>query len=299
MGIILGGLLGSYAGVNGWRYAYGVGFLLGLFSLINFIRKATEPERGRFEPEFADFKGDIDYNYKITLTNLIQLFKVKSIIAILISVLASGIASSTLGNWGIYYLTLKINNGDTGLYATTLYLLAGMGSLPGAIIGGRLGDSFYRSGKPKGRVLVPMSGLTIGILLMLGFYLIPFSTASTFQVTLSWIFFIIIGLLGYFFTTFNVGNQFAIYSEVCVPELRSTANALNGLMVNTGGIIGNLLLSSLIERNISWLPFAISLVLFIWLFGSIFWIIPYFYYPKELKICRELMEERRKELDKR
>jgi phosphotransferase system glucose/maltose/N-acetylglucosamine-specific IIC component len=99
------------------------------------------------------------------------------------------------------------------------------------------------------------------------------------------------------FSTFSVGNQFAIYSEVCLPEVRSTANAMNGLMVNIGGIIGNLLLSSLIENNLSWLPIAVSLVLFVWLAGTFLWIITYFYYPKESKNCSDILLERRKELE--
>ena len=74
---------------------------------------------------------------------------------------------------------------------------------------------------------------------------------------------------------------------------------MNGLMVNIGGIIGNLLISSLIEKNISLLPFALSIVLFIWLIGALFWIIPYFKYPKESKMCRETLLERRKELEKK
>jgi len=74
---------------------------------------------------------------------------------------------------------------------------------------------------------------------------------------------------------------------------------MNGLMVNIGGIIGNLLLSSLIERNMSWLPIAISLVLFIWLIGSFLWIIPYFYYANESKLCSDILLERRKELEKK
>lgn len=99
--------------------------------------------------------------------------------------------------------------------------------------------------------------------------------------------------------TFSSGNQFAIYSEVCLPELRSTANAMNGLMVNIGGIIGNLLISSLIERNMSLLPIAVFLVLFIWFIGTFLWIIPYFYYPKESKDCSDILLERRKELEKK
>lgn len=298
MGLIFGGILGTYtAGPLGWRLAYILGFILGIFILFDYIFEGIEPERGRAEPEFEDFKGEINYNFKITFNNLIELFRRKSIIAILVYVLCSGLATSTLGTWGIFYINSKIVHTDGELAATTIYLLAGAGALPGTIIGGRLGDLYFNKGKVKGRAIISLIGVIIGVLFTLIFYLTPFFTANTFQIILSWIFFIIFGFLGYMFSTFSVGNQFAIYSEVCLPEVRSTVNAMNGLMVNIGGIIGNLLISSLIERDLSWLPIAVSLVLFIWLIGTLLWIVPYFYYPKESKECSNILIERRKELE--
>ena len=300
MGLITGGLLGNYtAGPLGWRLAYILGFILGIFTLLNYIFEGIEPERGRAEPQFEDFKGEINYNYKITLNSLVELFRKKSIAAILIYVLCSGLATSTLGTWGIFYINSKIGGANAEIAATTLYLLAGAGALPGTIIGGKLGDLYLSKGKIKGRAIISLIGVIFGVLCTLIFYLTPFFTATLLQIIFSWIFFIIIGFLGYMFSTFSVGNQFAIYSEVCLPEVRSTANAMNGLMVNIGGIIGNLLLSSLIERNMSLLPIAISLVLFIWLMGTFLWIIVYFYYAKESKKCSDILLERRKELEKK
>ena len=221
----------------------------------------------------------------------------QAIAAILIYVLCSGLATSTLGIWGIFYISSKMVDVNGGLAATTIYLLAGAGSLPGTIIGGRLGDLYFSKGKFKGRAIISLTGVILGVLFTLIFYLTPFFTANTFQIIFSWIFFVIIGYLGFFFVAFSSGNQFAIYSEVSLPEVRSTANAMNGLMVNLGGIIGNLLISSMIERNMSLLPFAIFVVLIIWLSGSLFWIIPYFYYPNELKECRNILLKRRLDLE--
>ena len=298
-GIIVGGLLGNYAGPNGWRFAYGIGGVLGLLTVYGYISSGIDPERGRIEPEFEDFPHLINYDYKITFNNFVQLLKRKSISAILIYLICAGIANGTLGIWAIFYLRTKINDVNAGLITTTIYLLAGAGALPGTILGGKFGDAFYKAGKLKGRVLLSMGGIILGVLCFLGFYLIPFYTATPLQIIFSGIFFISIGFLGFFFTSFCAGNIYAIYSEVCAPELRSTVNALNGLMVNIGGIIGNLLFSSLIERDLSLLPFAISLVLLIWLFSTTFWIIPYIFYPKESMELRYTMAERRKELEKK
>lgn len=298
MGIIFGGLLGNYGGPLGWRFAYGLGFFLGILSLIFYILKGIEPERLRSEPEFEDYKGEIKYTYKITFSNLKQLFRKKSIRALLISVLCSGIANATLGTWAIFYLNTKISTMDSELIVTTIYILAGSGALPGSIIGGRLGDYYFKKGKLKARALISIIGLVVGIFLLMIYYLLPFFTETVVQVIFSWILFLILGYLGSFFTSLAMGNQFAIYSEVSLPEVRSTANALNGLIANIGGIIGNLTISSLIESDISFLPYAILLVLIIWLCGTFFWIIPYYYYPRESKECKVILLERRVQMDK-
>ncbi|MFX0043652.1 MAG: MFS transporter [Candidatus Hodarchaeota archaeon] len=298
IGIILGGLLGSYTGPGGWRYAYGLGALLGILTVIHYSLSGIEPIRASAEPEFMDIKGSIEYDYKLTINNLGNLLKRKSVVGILLVVLFTAIASSTLGTWAIFYLSTKIPGINAELTATTIYLLAALGSLPGSIIGGKFGDKYFHSEKINGRILISFIGHLLGALCLMGFYLIPFFIETTIQVILSWIFFLFIGFFGYMFASFQVGNQFAIYSEVCIPELRNTANAMNGLMVNIGGIIGNLLISFLIYQNKSFLPFALMLVLIIWLIGVVFWIIPYYNYPKEFKECKEAMITKRKALEK-
>ncbi|KKL05459.1 hypothetical protein LCGC14_2605800, partial [marine sediment metagenome] len=88
----------------------------------------------------------------------------------------------------------------------------------------------------------------------------------------------------FFLAFFSTGNQFAIFSDVTPPKLRGTVNSLSGVMTNVGGIVGNLLVSTLIQTNIQMISISIAIVLVIWLFGSILWIIPYYYYPKELRL---------------
>lgn len=299
MGLIFGGLLGTYAGPNGWRFAYGLGALFGFLALLRYFLVAIAPERGRAEPEFNGFEGQINYNYKITFKDLIQLFKKKTIASILIANIFCGVAMSTLSYWGIYYLTLKLNIADAGFYATTLFLLAGIGNLPGTIIGGRIGDSSLKSGKIRGRISLSFSSLIMGILCLMAFYLVPFYMNNLGEIIFSVIFFLIIGFLGFFLTSLRVGNISSIYSEICAPESRSIANALSGLTFNVGGIIGNLILSSMIENDLSILSDAVLLVFIIWLFGSFLWIFAYIHYPKESRECRELLLQRKEELEKK
>ncbi|MFX0040853.1 MAG: MFS transporter [Promethearchaeota archaeon] len=292
-GLILGNGLGIMMGItfnnifkqNGWRFAFLFLVLINILILSTYSWIAIQPERGRTDSEFADFPGIINYNYRITKNHLVQLANTKSIIGILLSVLCGGIATSTLANWGIYFLTLKFGNST---FAAITYLIVGTAALPGAVIGGKISDYFYKNKKRNNRFLISIMSIIIGSISLLGFYLVHINY---------WILFLPLGIIGYFFTSFNSGTQYAIYSEVCIPELRSTANALNGLMLNIGGICGNLLVSVIVYQNILFLSYSILLVLLVWLIGSLFWILPWIFYTKDYQRRNRIMIKKRVELE--
>ena len=256
VGIIIGG-------ITGWRIGFMLGAIIGMIVLSVYYIHGIDPEYRIVKQVETDLKEKTPYNYKITGKDVLDLFKIKSVSAILISVFCSGLAIFTLGNWAIFYLTNKVNN---EAWATFLYIFAGLGALPGAIIGGKLGDKYHHLFHNRGRMFVSFLGLLIGISFLIGFYIYAF---------------LALGIIGYFFTYFAVGNQFAIYTEVCIPRLRSTVNGLNSLVLNLGGITGNLVLSALIQNNIVMLNIYIVIVLVFWLLGSFMWTLLYFYYPYE------------------
>ena len=288
-GLIWGAIF-AFAGAPGWRIAYIFVTILSLLALDLYRRVGFDPERGRAETAFEDFEGAINYDYKITMKNVGQILRKKSLLALLISILLTGIATSTLGLWTIYYFTYFKFDGNKQI-ATALYIGVMVSSLPGNIVGGRLGDKYFKEGKPRGRVMISLSGLFVGIILQMIFFLMPLTTP------ISWVIFIPLGIIQAFLCAVAAGNRFAIYSEVCTPELRSTVNSMHVMMLNAGGVIGNLVLASMVQTNPALMPTAIALVLSIWLIGSTFWIVPYFTYPKEARECDELMGDRRKELE--
>ncbi len=265
IGILIGGLIG-------WRIGYGLGFLLGIVFIFVYYMIGIDVKRDIKEPNM-----DAQYDYKITFQKLISLFKTKSISGIFFAVLYSGIAISTLANWGIYYLQNKLGVKSVAL---GFYLIAGLGALPGAIVGGKLGDKLHHIVSHRGRYVVSLSGLVIGILFLLIFY----SYISELSLL------IIFGFLGYFFFSFAIGNQFAIYSEVCSSELKGLANAINGVMLNFGGILGNIMLSILIQEGSAGLSLAIWMVLIIWLSGTSFWVISFLFYPFESMKKKNVLE---------
>jgi MFS family permease len=256
-GMLLGSLFGNLSFGAGWRLAYCSASIIAVVPLLGFFLFGTIPRRKSDEYSF--------YTYRLEIKEAFAILKKKSIAGILGTVLGSWIAMSTLATWSIFFLSSDLGNNSL---ATLTFLIAGLGALPGAIIGGRLGDKQYKMGKGHSRIKISFLGTIHGTICFMLFYF--FSSLFFF------------GTLGYFLTAFSIGNQFALYSELVSSKFRSTINALNGIMMNTGGIIGNLLLSSLIRENIAFLQGALLFVLIIWAVSSLLWIFPYLFYKKDI-----------------
>ncbi len=268
-GLILGNGIGIIVGsILHWRIAFISGFCISMTLIIIFFIKALDLRQNTINS--GDHLKPNNYNYKLSRQDLIPLSKMRSVVGILFFALTGGLVISTLGNWGIFILSSNLGNLDL---AIIIYLIIGIAALPGTIIGGKINDRLFRIRKHQLRFLVAMIGVLCGSLSLIIFYIFPFPILL---LTLPF------GFIGYFFTSFTTGTQFAVYSEVCLPETRSTANALNGLMVNLGGICGNFLLSIIIYQEGLFIQNAVFLILFVWMAGSFLWLFPIFYYKKDI-----------------
>jgi hypothetical protein len=71
---------------------------------------------------------------------------------------------------------------------------------------------------------------------------------------------------------------------------------MNGIAASLGGVIGNLMIFIIIGATNDW-NLAVILILTVAFIGSFFWLITYSYYPQDSKNLRELMTERRREIN--
>ncbi|MFX0100624.1 MAG: MFS transporter [Candidatus Hodarchaeota archaeon] len=288
-GMLIGSLIGGI-GLTSWRYAYSFGAVLISGSIIIYSIFGYDPKRGSSDPEFVNLAENISYGYKMSFDSIKNILKSKTILLSFISVICLNIAHTTLGVWGIPFLNSKINPESNSLFATLLVVLSGFGGLFGSIIGGRVGDSLYKKKKSRGRILLSTFVVIIGELAYITFYLIiPYDKSSTVSGILSFTMMMIFGLIGSFFVFMRTGNVYAIYSECCLPEERAIANSFNGLMVQVGGIIGNIIVFFLVDNS---LLLAISVILTIGLLSSLPQALMYITCNKEARACRDIMEQR-------
>jgi len=277
-----------------WRFVYILASILGIWPTIAYGIKGIDPKHGESEPELEDYKDFIDYDFKITLRTLGSIFSKKTVFGILMIVLATTLTNSALGNWAItYWRDFKIGIGVSNpeFLAVLIYIIAGLGAIPGNLIGGRIGDRFYREGRIKGRIYISILGMITGLFCLIAFYLLPFPSETLTETIFSTLIFVCIGFMGYLLTGFPPANMYAMLSEVCIMEHRSSANSFYGLMMNIGATVGNPLFTFLLTNYDH--QFAMMFMFLFWVIGLVFWILPYKYYPKEAKECRELIKERR------
>jgi len=292
-------LFSYFLGPLGWRFTKGLIAILGFLDVVLYIYIGIEPERGRVEPEFQDFDGIIEYDYKITFSKFKKLLRKKTIAGIFLYILVSMICVGPLSLWTIFYLSQKFGGANAIILATTLVILTGTGALFGTILGGKLGDKLYKKGHPRGRVLLSMVAIMLGVICLFTFYLIPLTPSDLTELIIIWALLLVIGFTAFLLNSLPTANIGAIYAEVCVPEERSSINSVSLIMGNIGGIIGHLMVAIMIQDSISNLSFVITFLLVIYLLSTLLWIISYIYYPREAAQCRELMRTRRIELDGR
>jgi len=68
-------------------------------------------------------------------------------------------------------------------------------------------------------------------------------------------------------------------------------------MINIGGIIGSVIVSATVYRDLPLISLSITIVLIIWLFSAVFWLILYFYYTNDINIKVMKMKKRIKQID--
>jgi len=83
LGVALGGFLG-------WRVGFIISFIMGIACMGSYLLYGTGPQHRDFESKVTNLTGGVEYNYKITLSDILKLLKTKTILGIFLSVFCYG-----------------------------------------------------------------------------------------------------------------------------------------------------------------------------------------------------------------
>lgn len=280
----IGALTGSILGAGNWRAPFAAIGWVGIAFAILYLF-TYEPHRGQSEPELSNlFKAGERYGRRIKLSDLRQIFAIRSNVLLIIQGLTATMAYGSLVWMPRLYIARLENMGyslETATVAGSLLAILFQVGLYGGIIGGYIGDRWQLRNRAA-RAWMGLAGSLAGIpfLVLLFFMPLPYldlpsdgNTLGIVWATLTSVFTngwvtisFVVGMLGFALAALETPNRAALLSELNQPEHRGTIAGLSTLVVGIGLAVGNSL-TGLTQTYLSAhltppLNFAMGLALF-------------------------------------
>jgi predicted MFS family arabinose efflux permease len=275
---MLGLLLATFlSGMIGWRSIFYITGSLGIVLAFVIFFGVKEIPRGQSEPELAGLEsmGIYRFNKEIAL----GLFKKRSLLLLFAQGFVGVFPWETITYWFFRYLETERGYSSTAVFMTmapaVLVLAAGY------FVGGAAGDFAFKR-TPRGRVLVSMVAVLLGAILLSLTLNVPVANQSLFLVLL---------MATALFMPFASPNVISTVYDITLPEVRSTALAIQYFIENAGAALAPLL-AGIIAKNSNLETAIMTICVSTWILGSIFLGLTAYLVPKDINILRQQLRER-------
>lgn len=274
LGMVLGLLL---SGVVGWR---GVFYITGSFGiLLAFVifLGVKEPTRGKSEPELADFTELSSYKFNWDTAK--NLFNVPTLRLLFIQGFFGVFPWNAITYWFFTYLeTERDYTNETVLITMVIAVLVLAIGYP---IGGALGDVLFRKTR-RGRIIIALIGVILGAIFLTFTLNVPIGNQNLFIIFLS---------LTAVFMPFPSSNVISTIFDITLPEVRSTASAIQFFMESGGAALSPLIVGVIADQSSLKNAFLI-ICISSWLLCAIFFTLATVYINKDIEKLRIKMRER-------
>ena len=272
LGFLLGMVLALVLGqVIGWRDVFYITGSFGILLAAVIFFTVKDVPRGSSEEEL---QGVETGRYKFSWKTALQIFKKKSLIMLFLQGFFGVFPWNVITYYFFGYLGAERGYSDTTqllIMAPAVIVLAA-----GYPLGGYLGDLLFKRTK-RGRLIVAAGGVLLGAIFLYFTMNVPVDQVMLFAVLL---------MAAALFIPVPSANVLATVYDVTVPEVRSTANAIENFIESSGSAAAPLIAgviadatsvghSILLICTISW---AICFVFFL---GAIFFI------PRDIQSLHE------------
>ncbi len=277
-GYMLGMLLGLFlSGSLGWRGIYyltgGLGVLLSAVILFG-VREAP---RGKCEPELCDLEQM--GSYKFDMKTALGLFKKRSLLVLFVQGFFGVFPWNTITYWFFRYLETERHYSSGAVFTTMAAAVLVLSA--GYYIGGALGDWAFKK-TPRGRALLGMVAVLLGAILLWFTMNVPMENQGLFMILLC---------LTALFMPFAAPNVISITHDVSLPEVRSTAMAVQYFIESAGAALAPLMAGLIAVR--SSLHNAILLIcISTWVLCAIFFAVVAYFLPHDVATLRAQLRER-------
>lgn len=278
LGYMLGLILATFlSGMLGWRSVFYITGTLGLVLAILIFFGVKEAPRGQSEPELAEL--DQIGIYKIDKDVALGLFRKRSLILLFVQGFIGVFPWNVITYWFFRYLETERNYSSDEVLLTmapAILVLAG-----GYFVGGAIGDYFFKR-TPRGRLLVSMVGVITGAILFSITLNIPIQEQTLFLVMM---------VITALFIPFASPNVISTVYDITLPEVRSTALAIQYFIENGGAALAPLL-AGIIANATSLHVAILSISVSAWVLGAIVLAFAAYLVPKDIQTLRQQLRDR-------
>lgn len=278
LGYMIGLVIATFlAASTGWRAVFYITGTLGLLIAILIFFTVKEPERGGSEPELQGLEVEGVYRFQLGL--VIDVLKKPTVLLLFAQGFVGVFPWNVITFWFFRYLESERGfDQDAILIAlvpTVLVLAAGY------FIGGVFGDYFFKRTR-RGRLLVSMVSVLLGAILLMITMNVPLENQGTFSIML---------VLTALFIPFAAPNVVSTVHDITLPEVRSTALALQ-LLIENGGAALAPFVAGLIAIRASLHTAILSLCVGAWILGAMILAAAAYKVPADIETLRAEMRRR-------
>ena len=283
IGMILGIFLGGQVIFHGvtyppdWRRPFYLTGALGILLAVVIYFFVKDPPRGGSEPEMAGMEQVGTYRFSWPVAR--SLFKIPTLILLYIQGFFGVFPWNAITFWFFAYLER-----ERGYSPGTVFITMAVAVLVLAIgypLGGALGDYFFKR-NPRGRIIVSTVGVIMGAILMTITLNIPNQQEGLFMVMLA---------LTAIFIPMASANVLSTIYDVTLPEVRSTANAVESFLESIGAALAPLMVG-LISDALNLKAAFLIICVVAWVLCAIFFVGVAFVIPKDIAQLRGQMRDR-------
>ena len=220
--------------IGGWRQAFYVTGSLGLVVAVLIFFGVREMPRGKAEPEFEGMEEITQFHF--SWQEAAQIFKKKTMWFVFLQGFAGIFPWNVITFFFFGYLMAERGYDNDAVLATMAPVIVILSA--GYFLGGSVGDWLFKR-THRGRILTSMVGVLLGALFLFLAMRTPAASRGPFFVWMA---------LAAVFMPLSSPNVVATVYDIVVPEVRSTAQAIEYFAENIGAAFAPILAGFLSVR---------------------------------------------------
>jgi predicted MFS family arabinose efflux permease len=220
--------------IIGWRNVFLLTGTLGIVLAVVIYFTVRDLQRGQSEPELAELSDFVAPKFSWSAAR--SVLRKRTLIPLFIQGFFGVFPLNIFSFWFFDYLKRERGYSDSEVLPTMVLAVLAMAF--GAFIGGMVGDFLFKR-TARGRLIVASVGVTTAAVLMVVTLNVPAENRLLFGGLLA---------LNAFFILFSGPNVASTVYDITVPEVRSTALAVQYFIESIGAASAPLLVGLLAER---------------------------------------------------